>query len=84
MRGEKKVNELETQGWTRRNVACEPRLGESVNLYEELGLEVLLVPLLEDCAGSEGESGCTSCIENDADPDKYKVIYTKLRHQTTG
>lgn len=68
-----KVAELEAQGWTRRNTATEPRLSETAGLYRELGMEVLLVPALE----LTNESGCAECIEADADPSRYKVIFTR-------
>ncbi len=65
---------LKAEGWTRRNVASEPRLGEAVDLYRSLGLEVLLVPVrIRD--GADGS--CTACFSADADPDRYQVIYTR-------
>ena len=58
--------------WTRRNVADEPRLSELVELYKELGFEVYLKEVDKDeCPEDE----CTSCLM--ADPDKYKVIFTR-------
>lgn len=72
------VRELERQGWERRAVADEPRLSEQVALYEELGLEVLLVPLLETCKTDGEEADCTSCFEGDADPTRFKIIFTRL------
>jgi hypothetical protein len=70
---------LEKQGWERQHVDCDPRLREAVETYESLGFEVMLVPALAVCA-SEGQSGtCTACFEADADPGKYKVIYTRRK-----
>ena len=66
---------LEREGWRRRSVDTEPRLGELVALYRELGLEVRLEPLMKVCGS--GIYPCTSCIEADADPERYKVIYTR-------
>ncbi len=63
---------LEAEGWTRRNVVSEPRLGEAVDLYRALGLEVLLVPVREG-----GDGSCTACFSADEDPDRYRVIYTR-------
>lgn len=70
--------ELIKEGWEKRFIACEPRLSEMVELYREIGFEVLLEPLPsedevkdEDCV----EKGCTVCYQ--ADRDKYRVIYTR-------
>jgi hypothetical protein len=77
------LEKLKEEGWTRRNVFSEPRLGELVAMYEELGLEVLLIPVISVCR-SEGEEGtCTTCFEGDADPDRYKVIFTRPVAGTT-
>lgn len=68
---------LRAQGWQRRNVAAEPQLGEAVALYRSLGHEVLLVPVLAECA-AEGDAGsCTACFGADGDPERYQVIYTR-------
>ena len=64
-------SELESEGWTRRTVADEPRLGEAAELYRSLGYEVLLEPLKSHM----DEETCTSCL--DADPERYRVIYTR-------
>ncbi|MBI5018100.1 MAG: hypothetical protein HZB55_21760 [Deltaproteobacteria bacterium] len=72
------------EGWTRQNVASEPRLSEAVETYESLGFEVLLVPVLQECA-SEGEAGrCTACFGADENPDRYQVIYTRRRASAAG
>lgn len=71
------AKELAAAGWTRQNVTCEPRLSEAAETYRELGLEVLLVPLVrERRAGGEGAS-CTACFRADSDADRFKVIYTR-------
>lgn len=68
-----------SEGWERRSVLSEPRLSEAVELYESLGLEVFLVPVLDECA-EEGQSGaCTSCFVGDDDPSRFRVIYTRRR-----
>ena len=46
--------QLAAEGWTRQHVACDPRLSEAVETYEELGQEVFLVPVLKDCAADGG------------------------------
>lgn len=69
--------ELAAEGWVRKSVATEPRLGEIAALYRELGMEVLLVPLLELCGLEDDSGGCATCIEGDADPGRYKVVFTR-------
>ncbi|MBW1871829.1 MAG: hypothetical protein JRJ19_07180 [Deltaproteobacteria bacterium] len=63
--------ELIKQGWTKRFMADEPRLSESVELYKSLGFEVLLEPLPGKC--DQGE--CRTCIE--ADIERFRIIYTR-------
>lgn len=68
---------LADEGWTRQNVAAEPRLSEVVETYKAMGHEVLLVPMLRDRA-CEGEAGsCTACFGADENPERFKVIYTR-------
>ncbi len=69
--------DLAAEGWTRRSVASEPRLGEAVALYAALGYEVRLVPLCEDGGDGEGEAACTACYAADPDPGRHRVIYTR-------
>lgn len=61
----------EIEGWTARNTIDEPRLSELVELYEELGFEVMLRPV------SPGDAGrvCAECVL--VDPDRYRTIYTR-------
>jgi hypothetical protein len=72
---------LEEEGWTRRFVACEPRLSEAVSLYRETGFEVHLEPLPkhEECEGCKaevhGEDECRICY--DGFEDQYMIIYTR-------
>jgi hypothetical protein len=70
-------------GWTRKNVASEPRLGEAVEMYRSLGFEVLLVPVLEECAAEGSEGRCTTCFGADENPDRYKVVYTRPKAGTS-
>jgi hypothetical protein len=76
----KREEQLVAEGWERRFVAMEPRLSEAVQLYEEIGFEVLLDPLPTEVelkgAGCE-ESGCTACF--DADRERYRIIYTRAK-----
>ena len=61
------------QGWLRRTTIDEPRLSELVDLYEELGFEVVLRPPSPDELGAE----CSECYM--ADPDRFRTIYTRPR-----
>jgi len=65
------TDDLEAQGWQRCFIADEPRLSEAVETYEELGFEVLLLPVPLD------DGGCTECMRQQ--PDRFKVIYTRKR-----
>jgi hypothetical protein len=66
--------ELEKEGWENRGEFCEPRLSEFVKLYEEMGLEVRLVPL-----DPENLPGCGVCFEKDM--DKYRAIYVRRKEK---
>ena len=66
-----------TEGWQRQSVASEPRLSEAVELYESLGFEILLVPVLQECSSGGAEGTCTACFGADEDPERLKVIYTR-------
>lgn len=68
---------LTAQGWTRQFITNEPRLSEAVQMYRELGFEVLLEPLPEEpesgpCEGPEVCSACFKGVE-----DQYKIIFTR-------
>lgn len=69
---------LRAEGWERQSVASEPRLSEIVELHRELGNEVLLVPVLEVCAGEEGSAGCSQCFSGDSDPGRFKVVFVRV------
>jgi hypothetical protein len=74
----KREEELVAAGWERRFVACEPRLSEMVEMYQEIGFEVHLEPLpsKEDMEQSScEESGCTACF--DVDSERYRIIFTR-------
>ena len=64
--------ELTQMGWEKQNIYDEPRLSEIVELYEEMGLEVLLEPFNPD-----EESGCTECMK--ATAEKFKTVYTRRK-----
>jgi hypothetical protein len=63
--------ELLAQGWTRQFITDEPRLSEAVEMYEEMGLEVLLEKVVID---PDSET-CQICFEQDR--DRYKTIWTR-------
>ncbi len=67
---ESKKEELEKEGWTRMFSATEPRLSESVEMYESLGFEVRLEPF-----DTENDEECRECIEGYE--ETIKVIYTR-------
>ena len=77
----KREEELIKAGWERRFVACEPRLSEMVEMYQEIGFEVHLEPLpAKEELEAEGksaceDSGCTACF--DVDRDRYRIIFTR-------
>lgn len=70
---------LADEGWTRRSVASEPRLSEIVELYESLGLEVLLVPVLRDREETGAEGICAACFGSGEEADRTRAVYTRPR-----
>ncbi|HOW55980.1 MAG TPA: hypothetical protein PLR60_15175 [Syntrophorhabdaceae bacterium] len=79
----KREKDLIRAGWERRFVACEPRLSEVVEMYEEIGFEVRLEPLpteeeldANDTPSCE-DSECTVCFG--VDRDRYRIIFTRPR-----
>lgn len=68
--------DLEAQGWLRQTTYDEPRLGELVDMYEELGYEVRLEPFEPD-----DEPECSECMK--LQRDLYKTIYIRKRPPRT-
>lgn len=64
--------ELARDGWSRRFIGSPPRLDETVQLYESLGMEVLLDPLSEEELAAEC-SGCTLALT------LFRAVYTRRR-----
>ena len=64
--------ELRREGWIRKFTGSPPRLVETRELYESLGLEVLLDPLVPGELADECE-GCTLALT------MFRVIYTRPR-----
>jgi len=58
-------------GWEKMFTIDEPRLGESVELYESLGYEVKLRTATKEEMGGD----CCVCINS----DKYKTIYVRKK-----
>lgn len=56
-------------GWKRNFVADEPRLSEMIENYQELGFDVITVPI------SANSADCTECMAQS--PEKFQVIYTR-------
>ena len=66
-------NELEKQGWVKRNTIAEPRLSEIVKEYESLGFEVHLEPIKFENLNKE----CRTCYQNQL--DELKTVYTRKK-----
>lgn len=77
----KREDELIKAGWEKRFIACEPRLSEMVQMYEEIGLTVHLEPIPEKTENEQedgktcADNSCTACF--DADRERYRIIFTK-------
>lgn len=67
-----KEHPLEKEGWERRSILDEPRLSEVVGMYEEMGLEVLVIEMTPDLA-----DGCEECIAGKQ--EKLSLVYTRSR-----
>ena len=61
------------EGWEKRFVAAGPRADEMVQLYEQLGFEVLVEPLRPEQLGA----GCDDCQV--VLLLQYRMIYTRRR-----
>jgi len=67
--------QLQEQGWTRRFSALGRRLNEAVELYRQLGFEILLEPADLDAEHTFSAGGCESCIVTTL----ARTIYTRPR-----
>lgn len=65
--------QLSEQGWTRRFSALGRRLNEAVELYSQLGFEILLEPADLDEEFVQRDRGCESCIVTTL----ARTIYTR-------
>jgi hypothetical protein len=71
----KRELELEKDGWVRQTTYDEPRLGELVETYRDMGLEVRLEP-------PDPVELCDSCLKGSE--GSLKTIYTRERKEKTG
>ena len=69
---ESRESELKKQGWMKQNTSGEPRLSECVGLYESLGYEVRLEPVML----SELNVECRKCYELEGEIT-VKTIYIR-------
>ena len=69
--GTRTVAELEADGWERGCIADRSRIPDLVDTYDEIGFDVVLVPVPLD------DEGCTECMKSD--PDGFRVLYTRRR-----
>jgi hypothetical protein len=67
--------QLLAQGWRRQFMANEPRLGEAVAQYLEMGFEVRLEAVDPQICRRSG--GCASCYEQPGVAEQFKIIYTR-------
>ncbi len=58
-------------GWKRMTTTDEPRLGELVETYRELGFEVMLRPVSREELGD----ACLDCYL--AEPDRFRTIWVR-------
>jgi len=66
--------QLIEEGWERRFTVEESRLSEMKQLYESLGMEVII----EDPTTVDGQE-CRSCLDLEAFRELYKTIYTRSK-----
>ena len=83
---ESEEDRLEKEGWSKRFVACEPRLSEAVEMYQAAGFDVHFEPLSKEsecacCIGTEEEDNCRVCFEGTE--DQYKIIFTRVKEGQT-
>lgn len=63
---------LLAEGWNRGCVYDDPRLSEVIEMYQELGFEVTLLPV------SSSDAECTECMLKE--PGRFWVLYTRKRN----
>ena len=71
-----KRSQLEKEGWTRQFTIEEHRVSEYVEVYESLGHEVRVEPVVPSELEMEK---CQACYA--AECDKYRTIYTRQKQR---
>jgi hypothetical protein len=79
----KDENSPEASGWTRRFIACEPKLSEAIELYRDSGFDVLLVNLpsgedVKNCNSNMEKIECRECF--DGVENRYRIIFTRPKN----
>ena len=64
-------------GWTKQFNTDEPRLSEAVEMYEQMGLEVRLEPVVLD----PDSEACQVCFEQDC--HRYQTIWTRPKGESS-
>ncbi len=76
---EKRVKELRQGGWEFRFIVDEPRLTEVVELYKELGFEVLIESVIITGGELTADQDCGHCLLGVK--DKVVAIFTRKTGQ---
>jgi hypothetical protein len=72
MENSKNINN--TTDWERRSIIDNDRVGEQVEMYEEIGFEVMVKDVDPEHLPEEY---CKECFI--ANPEKYKILYTRKK-----
>ncbi|RKY85695.1 hypothetical protein DRQ09_06930 [candidate division KSB1 bacterium] len=59
------------KNWEKRNIIEKERVNELVELYRDIGFEVMV----KDFNPDDFDGECSECMK--IHPEKYKIIYTK-------
>jgi len=57
--------------WEKRNIIEKERVDEIIELYRNIGFEVMV----KDFEPDREDEDCNECMKHE--PEKYKVIYTR-------
>ncbi len=72
MKNSKNINN--TTDWERRSIIDNDRVSEQVEMYEEIGFEVMVKDVDPEHLPEEY---CKECFI--ANPEKYKILYTRKK-----
>jgi hypothetical protein len=64
-----------TADWERRSIIDIDRVSEQVEMYEEIGFEVMVIDVNPEHLPEEY---CKECFM--ANPEKYKILYTRKKN----